>query len=173
MDEHVAQLLAVVHDRAALTDARDAAWSELFEYDALIASSAAFDLLAGEPRIKPSRALVVDPGDTARRHWEARVAAAAALLASPVVVQLFDELRDELAEDADLAADVFTTATPHPGLTAQHFAVLRTLGWQRADRSSARQLGQPFVEGHDTPGGVAPGEQAVAGHLATGDSGQS
>lgn len=65
-----------------------------------------FDLLASEPRLKPSRGLLVDPGDTARRRWDGRVGAVAALLASPAAEPVADELADELAHDPVFAADV-------------------------------------------------------------------
>ncbi len=106
MDDRSARWLAAVRDAAGDPDARDQAWAELFAHDPAVASSAAFDLLAGPPRIKPSHRLVVDPGDSMRRRWELRVAAAAALLTSPLAGRFADEVRDELAVDADLSADV-------------------------------------------------------------------
>ena len=109
MDERSARLLTAVRDAHVHPGVRQDAWRELFEHDPAVASSAAFDLLAGEPRIKPSRGLVVDPGDSAWRRWQLRVAAAAALLVSPVAARVLDEVRDELAEDVDLAADVLAT----------------------------------------------------------------
>jgi hypothetical protein len=108
-----------------LGDALGAAWQELFALDPVIAASAAFDLLAAEPRIKPSRGLLVDPHDLVRRRWDRRVASASALLASPLAAQVFDELRDELAEDADLIADVLALAAPSPALSdGQRHALL-------------------------------------------------
>ncbi len=133
MEERTAQLLAAVRDAGAPTRPAGQAWRELFEHDRVVAVSAAFDLLAGEPRIKPSRGLVVDPGDTARRRWELRVAAAAALLASPAAGQVFDELRDELAEDPDLAAAALTASMPSPALTRGQLSALHSLGPPAAD----------------------------------------
>jgi hypothetical protein len=128
VDARTAELLVVVRSGGSAAGERDAAWRQLFEHDPVIAASAAFDLLAGEPRIKPSHSLVVDPGDSVRRRWELRVAAAAALLAAPVAAQVFDEVRDELAEDADLAADVLASSVPTAALTDLQRAALHVLG---------------------------------------------
>lgn len=127
MDDGTAALLAAVRDPGTDAGTLAAGWRALFAWDPVLAVSAAFDLLAGEPRIKPSRRLVVDPTDSVRRRWDVRVASAAALLGSPVADRVFDELRDELAEDADLADDVLSSAAPAAGLTAAQLAALRAL----------------------------------------------
>ena len=136
MDDRSARLLAAVRDASVHPGTRHDAWQRLFEHDPAVASSAAFDLLAGEPRIKPSRALVVDPGDSVRRRWELRVAAAAALLASPLATGVFDEVRDELAEDADLCADVLNSPTLSAELTGPQRDELRRLGPAPADHAA-------------------------------------
>ena len=127
MDERTAQLLALVRDDTAPPGVVGEAWRALFDRDPTIGASAAFDLLAGEPRIKPSRRLTIDPGDSARRRWDRRVASAAALLASPLAPRVFEELRDELAEDPDLAADVLTVVVPHDHLSGHQRVALSAL----------------------------------------------
>ena len=126
MDDRTAQLLTVVRYGDPGTALADA-WRELFTHDPVVAASAAFDLLAGEPRIKPSRNLLIDPGDRTRRRWDRRVASASALLTAPLAPQVFDELRDELAEDADLTADVLASSTPSPALSDGQRHALRAL----------------------------------------------
>ncbi|SHH10369.1 hypothetical protein SAMN05443575_3329 [Jatrophihabitans endophyticus] len=78
----------------------------------------ALDVLAGGPRIKPSRGLLVDPGDSVRARWGCRVVAAAALLESAAGARVVAELRDELSDSAELAADVRAACAPDPSVAA-------------------------------------------------------
>ncbi|MGN6609073.1 MAG: hypothetical protein ACTHMS_18925 [Jatrophihabitans sp.] len=87
--------------------------------DPAVGRAVVFDVLARGPRIKPSRSLLIDPSDTVWRLWQARVVAAATLLASPAVEPVVDELFDELAVSPELAADVAALARPWPGLTPE------------------------------------------------------
>jgi hypothetical protein len=87
----------------------------------------AFDILAREPRIKPSRALLIDPDDSARRRWSQRVAAGVALVESIALARLFAEIHDELSESAELAADVLVSARVHPQVSAADRRTLLTL----------------------------------------------
>ena len=87
----------------------------------------ALDVLAGEPRIKPSRGLLIDPGDAARQAWERRVGAAIALLESAAAVRVFDEIVGELRDAPELAHDVLRDAEPHCDLTDPQRADLLAL----------------------------------------------
>lgn len=104
-----------------------AALGVLLERDAGLGLTTAFDILARGPRIKPSRGLLIDPADSVWRRWGQRVAAGAALVSSPVVARVFDEVREELAESVELARDVLDVADPHPGLDAERRAALLSL----------------------------------------------
>jgi hypothetical protein len=92
-----------------------------------IAAATALGILSRAPRIKPSRNLLIDPANATERRWRQRVAAAAALLASPAGLTVADELLDELSECRDLALDALAQADPCPGF--------------RDDRRAARVLG--------------------------------
>ncbi|WP_375481706.1 hypothetical protein [uncultured Jatrophihabitans sp.] len=127
MDETTRQQLGEVRGGTGSAPVLAATWRALLAHDPDVGVAAAFDLLAGEPRVKPSRSLVVDPGDAARRRWELRVAAAVALLGAPVVARVFDELRDELAADPHLAAEALAGVAPNRALDAQQQAALAAL----------------------------------------------
>ena len=103
------------------------ALTELLRTDPEQGLVVAFDILAREPRYRPSRSLVIDPYENAWRRWSLRVAAGAVLLDSPVVARVFDELYDELAESAELAQAVVGAAEPNPSLTAPQRAALQAL----------------------------------------------
>ena len=86
---------------------------ELLQVDATFGVAAALEVLARDPRFRPSRGLLVDPANAARRHWGQRVAACAALLESSVLPHVRDEVEAEMAECADFAADVrFAVGVP-------------------------------------------------------------
>ncbi|MBE7190110.1 hypothetical protein [Jatrophihabitans endophyticus] len=79
-----------------------------------IAAAVALGLLAREPRVKPSRRLLIDPSDAAYRRWRRRVVAAAALLAS---AQVRHELAAEFADSPDLERDARAWVTGATGAT--------------------------------------------------------
>jgi hypothetical protein len=102
----------------------------LLARDPVLGRAVVFDTLAAGPRIKPSRALLIDPADEVWQRWQQRVAAAAALLSDPAVAPVVDELIDELAESREFAQDVAAVANPWDGLTAtQRAALARLAGW--------------------------------------------
>lgn len=112
MDE-IAALAARAEDDTI--DPRDLASSlaDLLERSPGVGAAIALGLLAREPRIRPSRHLLIDPDDEAYRRWRLRVIAAAALRASAAGCVVERELADEFAESPDLERDVyeFTAAT--------------------------------------------------------------
>ncbi len=116
----LARLVARAEDDAAEPSQVRAALDELLDRDPALGCTTALGLLAREPRVKPSTALVIDPGDEVARRWAQRVEAARALLASPAGVRVQEELRDELADCPDLDADVRAAASPgHRDATAR------------------------------------------------------
>ena len=101
--------------------------ARLLDRDPVVGIAAALDILAGEPRVKPSHALLIDPTDAVHRRWLRRVAAGAALVASPAIVRVAAEVTDELAESPELAREVLAAAEPHSALPAAQRAALLAL----------------------------------------------
>lgn len=99
------RLLGVIRGEGSPAEVYDAV-AALLHTDPVVGVAVVFDVLATEPRIKPSRGLVIDPADDVLRRWRRRVAVAAALLDSPHSARVADELADELDHDPVFAADV-------------------------------------------------------------------
>ena len=95
----------------------------------------ALDLLAGEPRVKPSGGLLIDPHERVVLRWRARVAAAVALLESPVAERVIDAVYDELSDDAELAEDVLSAAAVTAALSQHHRRRLDRLRSRRGPRT--------------------------------------
>jgi hypothetical protein len=106
-----------------------AALRDLLQRDASFGVATALEILAREPRFRPSRGLLIDPANAARRHWGQRVAACAALLESSALPRVREEVEAEMAECADFAADV-RLAVGAP--------VRRTVSARRPVRAGAR-----------------------------------
>ena len=80
-----------------------------------IGTAVALGLLAREPRVKPSRDLLIDPRNDAHRRWLRRVTAAAALLGSPSAADVRQELREEFTDDPDLEIEARARITGATG----------------------------------------------------------
>jgi hypothetical protein len=83
---------------------------QLLGTDPEVGAATALGILSREPRLKPSRRLLIDPDDDVYRRWEQRVAAAAALLEAPGHAGVGAELLAELAEEPDLGTDARSAA---------------------------------------------------------------
>jgi hypothetical protein len=99
-------LVAVAENPESEPEDVQAALRELLGRDPRLGAATALGLLSCEPRIKPSFGLLIDPCDSVLRRWRQRVAAGRALVGSPVLSRVLDEVGDELTESADLAFDV-------------------------------------------------------------------
>ncbi|MHA3701767.1 hypothetical protein ACXR2U_06245 [Jatrophihabitans sp. YIM 134969] len=102
----VAAWVEVVESPASSVAATRAAVEALLAADPRLGASTVLGVLSLPPRYRPSRGLLVDPGDDAHRRWERKVAVTRALLASPAATLVADELADELADCPELAAAV-------------------------------------------------------------------
>ena len=92
---------------------------ELLQRDASFGIATALEILARDPRFRPSRGLLIDPANAARRRWGQRVAACAALLESSALPRVRDEVEAEMAECAEFGADVrFAVGAPPVGRPA-------------------------------------------------------
>jgi hypothetical protein len=104
-------LVAVAENPDSEPEDVHAALVELLACTPEVGAATALGLLSREPRIKPSFGLLIDPSDSVLRRWRQRVAAGRALVASPALSRVLDEVGDELTDSADLAFEVLGTTT--------------------------------------------------------------
>jgi hypothetical protein len=69
-------------------------------------AGAAWDRIAGRPEVKPSRALLIDPGNGTEFRWWQAVHGCVALLRSETLSTRLDDVLAALAESAEFARDV-------------------------------------------------------------------
>lgn len=105
-----ADLVRLAEDPNAAPAVVRQALHQLLRTDPPLGAATALGILSRPPRIKPSRRLLIDPGDDVLRRWQQRVQAAAALLETPDHGGVRDELLAELADDPALAADARAAA---------------------------------------------------------------
>jgi hypothetical protein len=123
----IADLVRRAEDAASDPESVGNALAELLSTDPRVGASTALGILARQPRIKPSFGLVIDPDGVALLRWRQRVAAAAALLESPALDRIFDELYEELAESQEFAHDVLRDSCIPTDITLSHRARLLRL----------------------------------------------
>jgi hypothetical protein len=76
-------------------------------------AGAAWDLIAGRPEVKPSRGLLIDPGNTAELRWWQAVHGCVALLRSATLPARLADVLAALSEDKEFACDVVGKLAPH------------------------------------------------------------
>lgn len=103
---NLAKLVSSAEDGGADPDLVFATLTQLLDRDAALGAATALGILSRGPRIKPSFALLIDPGDTTMRRWRQRVAAGAALIGHAAAARCRPEVLDELSDCPELAIEV-------------------------------------------------------------------
>jgi hypothetical protein len=112
-------------------------------------AGAAWDRIAGRPEVKPSRALLIDPGNGAEFRWWQAVHGGIALLRSETLSARLEDVLEALAESDEFTRDVLARLPldEHAervwgGLSTDQLA--RFSAWIRA--GSRAQSGAPLAE---------------------------